>query len=65
MYAIRSYYVYDSTEKLAVVMGMFSFAVIEHLSGSMRLSTLLLSVFFIISIVIVALSSYKHACCKC
>ncbi len=45
---------YDSTEKLAIVLGMLGFGLMEHLTGSMRNSTLLLSGFFIISLLIIA-----------
>lgn len=44
---------YDITEKLAVVLGMFSFGFIEHLTGSMRNSTLALSSFFLVGLIIV------------
>jgi UMF1 family MFS transporter len=50
---------YDSTEKLAIVIGMFGFGLIEHLTGSMRNSTLLLSLFFIVSFVIIAVTKLK------
>ncbi len=39
---------YDVTEKIAIVIGMFSFGFIEHLTGSMRNSIFALAVFFII-----------------
>jgi UMF1 family MFS transporter len=45
---------YDSTEKLAIVLGMLGFGLIEQITGSMRNSTLLLSLFFIISFLIIA-----------
>ena len=45
---------YDSTEKLAIVVGMLGFGFIEQITGSMRNSTLLLSVFFIVSLGILA-----------
>lgn len=41
---------YDVTEKLAIVGGLFSFGLIEELTGSMRNSTLALVVFFIIGL---------------
>jgi MFS transporter, UMF1 family len=50
---------YDSTEKLAIVIGMFGFGFIEQLTGSMRNSTLLLSLFFIVSFVIIAVTNLK------
>jgi UMF1 family MFS transporter len=41
---------YDITEKLAIVGGMFSFALIEDLTGSMRNSILALGFFFVIGL---------------
>jgi UMF1 family MFS transporter len=41
---------YDVTEKLAIVVGMFSFGYIEELTGSMRNSVLALMVFFSIGL---------------
>ncbi|MFD2865069.1 MFS transporter [Mucilaginibacter antarcticus] len=43
---------YDVTEKLAIVAGMFSFAVIEDITGSMRNSILALGVFFIVGLLL-------------
>ncbi|SDD22730.1 MFS transporter, UMF1 family [Mucilaginibacter pineti] len=43
---------YDVTEKLAIVGGMFSFAFIEELTGSMRNSTLALCGFFIVGLIL-------------
>lgn len=43
---------YDVTEKLAIVGGLFSFGFIEELTGSMRNSTLVLGVFFLIGLVL-------------
>ncbi len=39
---------YDVTEKLAIVVGLFSFALVEELSGTIRNAPLILSVYFII-----------------
>lgn len=50
---------YDSTEKLAIVIGMLGFGMIEQLTGSMRNSTLLLSLFFIVSIIIIAVTKLE------
>lgn len=50
---------YDSTEKLAIVIGMLGFGVIEQVTGSMRNSTLLLSLFFIVSFLIIAFTKLK------
>jgi UMF1 family MFS transporter len=41
---------FDVTEKIALVIGMFSFAYIEELTGSMRNSVLVLMIFFIIGL---------------
>lgn len=43
---------YDITEKVAIVIGMFTFAFIEHRTGSMRLSIIGLASFFIIGFVL-------------
>lgn len=43
---------YDVTEKIAVVIGMFSFGYITELTGSQRGSVLALMVFFVIGLVI-------------
>lgn len=42
---------YDVSEKLATVLGMFSYAFIEQLTGSMRNSVLAVGVFFILGLV--------------
>ena len=43
---------YDVTEKVSIVIGLFSFGYIEELSGSMRNSTLSLVVFFLAGLLI-------------
>jgi len=50
---------YDSTEKLAIVIGMLGFGIIEQVTGSMRNSTLLLSLFFVVSFLIIAITKLK------
>jgi UMF1 family MFS transporter len=45
---------YDVTEKIAIVIGLFSFGYIEELSGSMRNSALSLAVFFLAGLLILA-----------
>ncbi|MFP5081471.1 MFS transporter [Pedobacter sp. JCM 36344] len=42
---------YDVTEKLAIVIGLFSFAFIEEVTGSMRNSIIALAGFFVIGLV--------------
>lgn len=42
---------YDVTEKIAIVLGMFSFGFITELTGSQRLSVLALMVFFIAGLI--------------
>jgi len=53
---------YDVTEKIAIVIGMFSFGLIEELTGSMKNSVLVVMGFFIIGFIIlyVALSKQKQ-----
>ena len=41
---------YDVTEKIAIVIGMFSFGFINELTGSQRSSVLALMVYFIIGL---------------
>lgn len=43
---------YDVLEKIAVILGTFTFGFIDQITGSMRLSVLVLSIFFIVSILI-------------
>lgn len=44
---------YDITEKIAIVLGMFSFGFIEHITGNMRNSALALSIFFFLGLVFI------------
>jgi UMF1 family MFS transporter len=46
---------YDVTEKLAIVIGLFSFAFIEEATGSMRNSIIALASFFVIGLVFLLL----------
>lgn len=48
---------YDVTEKIAIVIGMFSFGYINELSGSQRNSVLALAVFFVIGLVLLMITS--------
>lgn len=50
---------YDVTEKLAIVLGLFSFGIINELTGSQRNSVLALMVFFIIGLAGLALCLRK------
>jgi UMF1 family MFS transporter len=51
---------YDVTEKLAIVGGMFSFGLVEELTGSMRNSALVLCIYFIAGLILlVSLLSYQ------
>ena len=45
------YSFYDVLEKTSIVLGTFAYGLIEHLSGSMRNSTIALSSFFIIGLI--------------
>lgn len=49
---------YDVTEKLAIVAGMFSYAFVEELTGNMRNSALMLTVFFVPGLVLL-ISLYR------
>lgn len=50
---------FDVTEKIAIVVGMFSFGFITHLTGSMRESILALMVFFIVGLMILFIAYKK------
>lgn len=50
---------YDVTEKLAIVIGMFSFGFVETLAGTMRNSILALMIYFIIAFVLILLAVKK------
>jgi MFS transporter, UMF1 family len=50
---------YDVTEKLAIVIGLFSFGFIEGFSGSMRNSILALITFFVLGLIWLLLTSAK------
>jgi len=52
---------YDVLEKVAIVLGTFSFGFIDQLTGSMRDSILLLTFFFIVSLVFIALVKVEPA----
>jgi len=41
---------YDVTEKLAIVLGTFSYGVIEQVTGNMRNSALSLGIFFLVGL---------------
>lgn len=52
---------YDVTEKIAIVIGMFSFGYINELTGSQRNSVLALVVFFVIGLILLIFASAsKH-----
>jgi UMF1 family MFS transporter len=43
---------YDVLEKVAIILGTFSFGIVEQLTGSMRLSLLVLGLFFVVGLLI-------------
>ena len=45
---------YDVTEKIAIVIGMVTFGVLNSITGSMQLSVLSLAIFFVISFVVLS-----------
>jgi UMF1 family MFS transporter len=51
---------YDVTEKIAIVIGMFSFGRIEELTGSMKNSVLVVMVFYIIGFIILYFALLKQ-----
>ena len=50
---------YDITEKLAIVIGTFSYAIIEQKTGSMRNSVLFMALFFIVGFIILQSAKLK------
>jgi UMF1 family MFS transporter len=50
---------YDVMEKMSIVLGMFSFALIEHLLSSMRYSILALILFFVVGFVLLWIALFK------
>ncbi|MEK7200263.1 MAG: MFS transporter, partial [Bacteroidota bacterium] len=48
---------YDVTEKIAIVIGMFSFGYINEYTGSQRNSVLALVVFFVIGLILLIFAS--------
>ena len=51
---------FDVTEKLAIVIGLFSFGLIEGITGSMRNSILALIVFFILGLLALLITAAKQ-----
>ena len=51
---------YDVTEKIGIVIGMFSFGLIEELTGSMKNSVLVVMCFFIIGFIILYFAMRKE-----
>jgi len=49
---------YDVTEKLSIVLGTFAYGFIEHVTGSMRNSTLALATFFVIGLFFLRKTSF-------
>jgi UMF1 family MFS transporter len=47
---------YDVTEKFAIVIGLFSFGLIEGITGSMRNSILALIIFFALGLIFLLLT---------
>ena len=45
---------YDVLEKIAIIVGTFTFGFIDQITGSMRISILILAGFFVISLIILA-----------
>jgi UMF1 family MFS transporter len=54
---------YDVTEKVAIVIGMFSFGLINQITGSQRNSVLALGIFFVVGLILLYRTAKlnKHA----
>ncbi|MCB0678166.1 MAG: MFS transporter, partial [Saprospiraceae bacterium] len=52
---------YDILEKTAVVLGTFSFGLVEQLTGGMRNSILALAAFFLISLLVLTRVKISHS----
>ncbi|WP_109832051.1 MFS transporter [Reichenbachiella versicolor] len=50
---------YDVSEKVAIVLGTFSYGLIDQISGSMRNSVLIMGLFFVIALIILQLTKMK------
>lgn len=55
---------YDLTEKIAIVIGMFSFGLIEELTGSMKNSIIFLIIFFVIGFIWLYSALAKQKACN-
>ncbi len=51
---------YDVTEKIAIVLGMFSFGFIQELTGTMRSSIIALAVFFSLGFIFLGITLHKQ-----
>lgn len=51
---------YDVVEKLSIVVGMFSFGFIEHITGNMRNSILMLGLFFVLGLGLLLYTKLVH-----
>ena len=57
---VSSYFsFYEATEKVAIVIGTFSFGFIDQLTGGMRNSVLALAVFFVIGMILLYLTPFE------
>jgi len=52
---------YDVTEKIAIVIGMFSFGLIEHITGNMRNSIFALTIFFAFGFLFLLFAQRKYS----
>ncbi len=50
---------YDITEKIGIVLGMFSFGLLEHITGNMRISIVMLSIYFVFAFLILLYALIK------
>ena len=52
---------YDVTEKLAIVIGTFSYGLIDQITGSMRNSMVFMALFFIVGFAILQFARLKKS----
>ena len=51
---------YDVTEKLAIVIGMFTFGFLDHITGNMRMSIVSLILFFLVGFIVLIIAQKKN-----
>jgi UMF1 family MFS transporter len=52
---------YDVTEKVAIVIGTFSYGLIEHITGNMRNSMVFMAIFFLVGFILLQSANLKRS----